>query len=455
MEYLSYINGKPIEPKGAFLEKYNPFTGELMGRVHNCEAMDLIPAIIASKKAMTALRDTTLDVRRQWIEKMLTYVVSNLDEIAFREALEQGLPFSFMRDEVLSETIKEIKSLVADMQLAHPLQMPSGVVAIILPWTLSFKFGLEKLTRALAAGNAVLLKISPLSPITGDFLFKAIEFAGIPESYVQIFQGDKTVAQFIGSHPAVTAVTANGSQSSLEDLSKEGLRTYKKMQLSGGVKNSAFVLSDFDLAANFDQVMRSFMLGQGQLCFNTTKLFILEKQVDLFKSLAQDYFTKLTPSQGPKDNSLWTPMVNAQAVDRSLQRIKAGAGERGKLFLGGEKISSQGFFLNPAVMLDLTNCSELQQDDLQAPLLLVGAVKYQHEMAKWANNTYLAHSAVIWGSREKAQKVAQQIDAELIQLNEWKIPSEPVFGFKNSSYGNGDSLWRGSFYSQVKKLTGN
>lgn len=453
MDFSSYINGQFVNPQSQTLQKICPFTGELLGWVHSADVMQLIPAVTASKKALTEMRETTLDTRAKWIKKICEYLETRGEDMALGEALHQGLGFQFMRDEVLKGSQEVLRDLVADLQQDHPLQMGAGVVTVILPWTLSLKFALEKLGKALAAGCPSLIKISPLSPITGHYLAEIVKHAEIPESYVQIIQGGKEVAQFLSSHPAVMGVVAHCSQPTLEDLVREGSRTQKKLQLSGGVKNSAFVLSDFDLENNFDQIMLPFMRGQGQLCFNTTRLFILEKQVELFKALAEDYFSKITPSQGPKDPSLWTPLIHAEAVDRSLHKIRAGAGERGQVFIGGEKLEAQGSFLSPALMLDLTNCSELQQDDLQAPLLLVGAVKYQHEMAKWANNTYLAHSAVIWGGAEKAPKVARQIEAELIQVNQWRIPKEPVFGFKNTSYGNGDSLWNGRFYSHVKRMT--
>lgn len=454
MDFLSYINGHYVSPSGKSTTKINPFNGEVLGTVHLSDMMELIPAVTSAKKSLSSMRETPLTKRYEWVQKVLAYTESHSDEIAYAEALHQGLPYDFVLNEVLQSATMNLERLLDFQSEAPSFQTGAGVIAIILPWVLSYKFAVEKMSRCLLAGDPCLIKASPLSPVTAQFLVKALEHAEVPESYVQVLQGDKEVALFLASHPAIAGITANSSQPALEDLAKEGLRTYKKLQLSGGVKNSGFVLSDFDLEQNFAQVMRPFLLGQGQLCFNTTRLFILEKQVELFKELAQSYFAKLTPSHDPRDGSIWTPLINQSAVERSLQRIQAGAGERGRVFLGGESLSSSGSFVSPAVMLDLTNCSELQQDDLQSPLLLVGAVKYQHEMAKWANNTYLAHSAVIWGSAEKAQKVAQQVDAELIQLNEWKVPVQSVFGSKNTGYGIGDDSWNGRFYSNVKMMTG-
>jgi aminomuconate-semialdehyde/2-hydroxymuconate-6-semialdehyde dehydrogenase len=85
----------------------------------------------------------------------------------------------------------------------------------------------------------------------------------------------------------------------------------------------------------------------------------------------------------------------------------------------------------------------------------VTPVKYQHEAVKWTNTSYLAHSAVVWGSPEKAAKVAGQLEVSYVSTNSWINRDTPsILGQKQSFFGNPDMNWNGSFYSDVKKLAG-
>ncbi|MBO9668170.1 MAG: aldehyde dehydrogenase family protein, partial [Bdellovibrio sp.] len=122
--------------------------------------------------------------------------------------------------------------------------------------------------------------------------------------------------------------------------------------------------------------------------------------------------------------------------------------------LGQAVTESNGNFARPTFMIDLPNCSEMQQDDLHGPLFLVAAVKYQHESIKWANTSYLGHSSIVWGPDEKLMKVAGKLESANIWLNSWMNgEAQTTFGMKQSSFGNPDMAWAGSFYSDVKKLT--
>ncbi|MNL45866.1 Gamma-aminobutyraldehyde dehydrogenase [compost metagenome] len=139
-------------------------------------------------------------------------------------------------------------------------------------------------------------------------------------------------------------------------------------------------------------------------------------------------------------------------MDEKIQLAKT---EHGKILSGAETYSGKGFFHKPTVMIDLTNCSVLQQDEVQGPLLLITPVKYQHEMLKWTNTSYLGQGAVVWGSAEKAAKVIPKLECAQVWLNDWMNGSEKtLFGHKQASFGNPDMHWDGSFYSDVKSLTG-
>jgi len=202
------------------------------------------------------------------------------------------------------------------------------------------------------------------------------------------------------------------------------------------------------------QILESFLLGQGQLCWNTTRVFVLESFQNEFIEKLKEYLASLKPATSPIDPSPWTPVISAEVMEQLEAKAKQIKSEDGKLIAGGMKVEGQGNFFSPTVSLDLPNCSELQQEEIRGPVLIVTAVKYQHEMVKWANTGYYGHSAVIWAPHsEKALKVAEKLDVGTVSVNSW-FPTDFEPGHRQTSFGLMDlGPWE-RFYSDVKVLTG-
>ncbi|MGE5085792.1 MAG: aldehyde dehydrogenase family protein [Bacillota bacterium] len=458
MELLNFIGGEFVASasKKTFVKK-SPFDNSELANVASSDAMDVIMALQYSKKALQAVEAYTPEQRGQFLNSLADYLSANAESIAYQEALYQGLPQNFSLKHNIQVAIACLRKNAAEVLKPLPsgtYAHATGIVGIITSWTLSLRLVTERMAPALAAGNAVLIKISEHSPITGQILGEALKAAQIPPGLVQIIQGDAEPGKIIAGHPSIRAVTATGRQSTIESIAKVGLTQLKKLQLSGGAKNSAIVLADFDYKPHLSEILESFLIGQGQMCWNTARLFVLESFFKEFMEDLQAYVAALTPLTSPEGDSLWSPLISPDRVVTINEKIRFGLGEHGKVTGNSDTGGVGGNFIRPTFMVDLPNCSVMQQDELHGPLFLITPVKYQHEILKWANTSYLGHSAVVWGSSEKVLKVAGKLEAAQVWLNSWMSgPEEPIFGLKQSSYGMTDMSWAGSFYSDVKKLT--
>ncbi|KHD89720.1 MAG: 2-hydroxymuconic semialdehyde dehydrogenase [Bdellovibrio sp. ArHS] len=458
MELSNFIGGEfvPAESKSTF-SKFNPFTGQLLASVSSSDAMDVVKALQVAKKAALGFKDTTTEQRADLLNSLAQALQNDADQIAYEEALHQGLPHSFVLKNSVEVAVRVLRDIAEDVRPAQDSQIryqPSGIVGIITSWCCSLRLIVERMAPALAAGNVVVVKVSEQSPITAKILGECLQKSRIPAGVVNILQGSAEVAQVIAGHPSIRAVTAAGKTSTIEAIAKVALPQFKKLQLSGGAKNPSAVLAETDFKSLLPEILRPFLMGQGQMCWNVSQLFVLESLAPEFLTALKDYLTTLRPLKDPRGSETWTPLISEASVRNIDQKIQSGVGEHGKIFVGGPA-EEAGYFYRPTVMLDLPHCSLLQQDELHGPLLLVTPVKYQHEIQKWANTSYLAHSAVIWGPTEKALKVASSLDAAHVWLNSWTPGEAPVvFGHKQSSFGNLDMSWNGSFYSDVKKLAG-
>ena len=447
----------PAESHKTF-SKFSPFSGEVVATAACSDAMDVIKALQSAKKAQPLLKEMARPERAALLEKISEYIQTHSDEIAYQEALYQGLSQHFTLENSVKPALKALRQNARALREELPADIvvqPTGIIGIITSWNLSLKLVIERMAPALAAGNALMIKVSEHSPITTQILGEALQAAGAPEGSVNIVQGFTDVAEIIAGHPSVRAVSFVGSSENLERIAKAGVVQSKKMQLAGGAKNSAVVLNDADFKNNIAQILTPFLMGQGQLCWSVSRLFVMEAVAEEFMKTAREYFSSLAKLQDPRGTELWTPMITKMSLLHIDKKIHEGVAEHGKVFCGGKVSAGQGFFYEPTVLLDLPNCSVLQQDELAGPMLIVTPVKYQHEAVKWANTSYLGHSAVVWGPAEKALKVARQIEVAQVWINTWMQGLDiNSFGLKQSGFGNPDMRWSGGFYSDVKKLAG-
>lgn len=455
----NFINNEFVESEGnKTFSKFSPFDGSEIAQVSEASAFDLIKSIQAAKKAVVAFETATREQRATLLKAIASYFESHKNDISFQEALYQGLSQEFVllnSVEISIRILNETAEALLHSKTSDSQVRAVGLIGIITPWALSLRMVVDRMAPALAAGNSVVIKVSEQSPITSQILGEALLAAHCPAGLVNILNAGAEVGQMLAGHPGVRAISFAGSNSTMESVATAGLKQFKKLQLSGAAKNSGLVLGDVDFKTLMPEILRPFLMGQAQTCWNVSRLFVLESVHLEFYEAVKEYLAKLEPSRSPKDVSPWTPLIAAQTSTVLDEKIQLAKSEHGKILSGAEAYSGNGFFHKPAVMVDLTNCSVFQQDEVQGPLLLITPVKYQHEMLKWTNTSYLGQGAVVWGSAEKANKIIPKLECSQVWLNDWMNGSEKsLFGHKQASFGNPDMNWDGTFYSDVKSLTG-
>lgn len=456
MDFLNYINGAfvPSQAPKTF-SKISPFTGETLGQVTDSEALDLVMSLASSKKAFTTGEKSTAAERAQWLLNLADALEKNELDIAYQEALHQGLPQKFSLEQNVRASVHILRSVTKSLQTdGLGLHTPVGLIGVIAPWTLSLRAVIERLAPALAAGNAVIVKLSEHSPITGKILGDLFTQIQLPVGLVNLIQGKAAAAHALAGHPSIRGISAVGRTSTCESLVKATVSQLKKVQLSSGVKNATMVLGETDFKTLMPEILKPFLLGQGQLGSSVSRLFIMESVQAEFIQAMKDYLDTLSPLKDPNGDSVWTPMISAESKASILERIGFSRTEQGKIIWGGESLDTAGNYVQPAVTLDLSNCSVLQQDEVHGPLLILTAVKYQHEMAKWVNTSYLAQEATIWGPEEKALRLAEKLEVAQVNVNSWMAGKEVVPGRKQSFYGIPDFRWNGAFFSEAKTVTG-
>lgn len=441
--------------------KFNPYTLQPLHEVSSCDLIGLVTAIRSSHTAFQEWKISSIADRLALIERIKGALRLKSDEYARLEATDQGLPLEFVRKNTIEISVSNIVEVQKQIPLGENLQYSGvGVIALVASWNLSLRVILDRLIPALLAGNAVVVKVSSQSVVSAQILAEILLQAEAPKSLVNIIvTDDPEVKKMLISHPGIKAVSFTGSIEKTSELlpliSQASLQNFKKIQISSGSKNSAVVMTE-PMAENFPEIMSSFVCGQGQLVWNSARLFILERFEKEWEATIKDYLQTLKPSEGIEDSSLWTPCIKPESFSMFAEIKKQIFEDKGQLLLGDYQLSDlqKKTFLPAIFTKDMSRCSTLQQDQIHAPVFILSAVKYPFDVAKYSNVSYFGFAAHLWGEPEKMRKIAENLDVGLASVNKSSVEVPgAVTAVKQSGFGLQDFQSFGAFFSNVKKLT--
>jgi aminomuconate-semialdehyde/2-hydroxymuconate-6-semialdehyde dehydrogenase len=463
MKIDHYIQGDFVSSTSTFT-KLNPFTNEILATVSNANAMDVVKAVQAAQKAFSDWKTTSLADRLLWLQKIKNAYINLKQTIIDSESLDQGLSASFTEkanylpglkfmDRFADEFYAKMDSVESQTQ-----HTAVGTVAVILSWNLSNRLFIERALAAALAGNTVIVKCSSVAPCTALIWSQLLMQIQFPVGVIQFIHGqDQSFKDLLITHPSIKAVSVTASLKNGSDILKKSSALshsqFKKIQISTGGKNPAIVLSEptSDLAR---EVFDSFLYGQGQLAWNSSRLFILEKHAAQWSELLMNYLDDMVILEDIQQTSAWSPIIKQTSKDHFNDIQQLAKADQAKLIFSKKHQTVSNNFLIPTFTKDMSNCSTLQQDQVLAPLFIISEVKYPFDIPKYSNVSYYGMAASLWSDPQKASKVVEGLDVGHVSLNRWWIHSDgSVKAVKQSAFGQHDYRIFGDFFSNAKTLS--
>lgn len=454
LKLLNFVGGE-FSPAQSFLRLPSAFDSNVFYEAADSDLFAAIQCIQTAQKAfygvVVADLQKNIEVCERFfahLEKDKTTIASDLAQFqgsTTHETLQYDIELGLA---ALREALKEAKNF--DSKKFHI--QATGLVVVLAPAILSFKTICERLAPALIAGNSVIVKLSSKNPRAGYWLSEAAMAAGFEKGLVNFLYGrGEVIGPILCSHPSVRAVSFAGSLKVAEQVIKNAAPHFKKLQVSTTQKNIAAVLSDADLDLAVSQILRGTIFLSGQSPFSIHRVFVVEAVAAKFTEKLRAEVAKLHPLTQFDEKSEFLVSHNILTQGSVFETMTGTAKEaHAKIMEIPQAFSGTTF--KPIFTLDMTNCSTLQQDDLQSPFVIVTTVKYQHEVQKYANVGYYGSDAFLFGSREKCEKVLTQLQARNYFFNEWRVKSEPVVSSRQTFFGNSDFRAFGHFYSELKIL---
>lgn len=456
-----FIDGEFCAPAGGgVIDVRDKATGEVFASVGLATADDVDRAVRSALAAQAEWAQRSYSERAGILRSAAAELgarAGELRELIMRETGSIGGKADYEIGAAQSELI-EAAALAARpagelLQSGHAGRLslaervPVGVVGVITPWNFPLVLGMRVIAPALALGNAVVLKPSPETPLSGGIAFAdAFAAAGLPAGLLQVVPGDTEVGERIVEHPDVSMVHFTGSTKVGRVIARRAGELLKKVSLELGGNNALIVLDDVDLEqASMIGAWSSFHY-QGQTCITAGRHIVARSVADDYVAALARRADAITLGNTVTEEVGLGPMINSVQYERAARLLADAVAAGARIVTHGH---NEPPFFAPTVVVDVAPEMALWREEIFAPIAPVLVVDDDDEAVAVTNDTeYGLVCSVLSASNDRGMSVARRLRAGMVHVNDATPQDEalaPFGGARASGLGGrsgGDSnLW--------------
>jgi len=469
-----WIDGRVVEStSGRSAAVFNPATGEQTGAVDLATTGEVDAAVAAAKAAFPEWRATSLSKRAEIMFRLRELVDANRKEIAALLTAEHG--------KVLTDSLGEVARGLENIEFAcgipqlikgdyseqaaagidvYSIRQPLGVVAGITPFNFPAMVPMWMFANALACGNTFVLKPSEKDPSVSLLMAELLAQAGLPAGCFNVVQGDKVAVDRILEHDDVAAVSFVGSTPIAKYIYETGTANGKRVQALGGAKNHMLVLSDADVDMAADAAIGAGYGSAGERCMAISVVLASESIADELVAKIAERIPGVKVGPGNEAGNEMGPLITAEHRDRVRGYVNNAPEEGATVVVDGrDGAASEGFFLNPTLLDNVTTEMSCYRDEIFGPVLSVVRVTgYQEGLDVINANPYANGTAIFTRDGGAARQFQFDVQVGMVGINV-PVPVPVSYysfgGWKSSLFG--DTHMYGpegiNFYTQAKVVT--
>lgn len=474
LQYSSYINSefRNSQDKQKII---NPSNGEVIAEVAVASKEDVELAISSCRGAFDSgpWRKISFSERKDFLLRISKGILDRAQELARLETLNTGkpikestfmdIPSSAKTFEYFANNLEQfLKDEILELENAkiHLVREPQGVAVLIVPWNYPLLIACWKMSCALAAGNTVILKPSSLTPLTVLELAKIIQDVDLPKGVVNIINGTgNVIGKQLCSDKRVDMISFTGSNEVGKEIIEYSSSAVKKMIVELGGKSAGIILKDTDFELAVNGSLCSIFLNQGQMCTAMSRIFVEDCLYEKFLAEFIAKAKRIKLGDGLSYEAQMGPLISESQRQKVINSIEKAKREGAKLVCGGKIPESpelkNGFFFEPAVLLEVKPQMSIFQEEVFGPVVCVNKFSDLNEALRLSNATDFALAASIWTKNAAlAEDLANRINAGTVWINTYGMfyNEVPYGGFKQSGFGK--ELGREGFleYARLKNI---
>lgn len=445
------IDGKRVEGNGAGVAVQNPATEETIDEVASASREQVSEAVASSRRAFKEWKRTPAPERGEMLHALSAWITEHTDELAVTLTGEGGKPLVENKDEMgwsaacldfYAELGRTERGRVVPSgevgQLNLVVKEPYGVVGAIVPWNYPILLLMWKLAPALAAGNTVVVKPSPYTPLST--LQLADGFAEVlPPGVVNVVTGEGDVGAALVEDRDVSMIAFTGSVETGKAVMRSAAEQIKKVHLELGGKDAFIVCDDIDLEVAARGAVWAAYLNSGQVCTSAERFYVLPQVYDDFVEAFVSETKKLNIGDPMKDDTDVGPLVRAVQRDKVEAQIQSAVSAGARLVQGGDRAGhDRGFFLSPAVLLDVDETMDVMSKETFGPVAPIAKVSSLDEAIERTNASEYGLGANVYTRRlDYMLRAMEEIEAGTVWFNDPLTDNEaaPFGGMKASGGG--------------------
>ena len=420
------IGGKAASSAN-YLDVCNPATGQVFAAVPDAGAAELEAAITAARSAFPAWRDTAWADRAAIVNRIGETIAANAAELAAMLTREQGKPAEQAQFEVMAAAQwcqatatltlpdREIEAGPGRRQVTR--YVPIGVVAGISPWNFPVVLSIWKIAPALLAGNTLVLKPSPFTPMTVLRIGELVRDF-VPAGVLNIVTGGDALGPLMTAHPGFDKVSFTGSTATGRRVMENAASTLKRLTLELGGNDAAIVMPDVNVPETAEKLFWSAFTNSGQVCVATKRAYVHNDIYEAFRDELAKLAQAVPMGDGSQQGTALGPIQNKPQYDR-VKGLLADCEANGHTLLQGQAPEGEGLFVPVTLVDNPPEDSRIVQEEQFGPILpLMRFTDVEDAIAK-ANDTDMGLAGTVWSAdTATAMRIAERMDTGNVWINE-------------------------------------
>ncbi|MCW6535328.1 aldehyde dehydrogenase family protein [Sphingomonas lycopersici] len=446
MAFALTIDGKPA-PASETFAVIDPATGREFAQCPLATVAQLDQAVAAARAAFPGWAALPIEQRAAALNAIADALAAECDDLAALLSQEQGKPVRSAAGEIQG-SIHWIRTTAgfrpeieridqADGSRAEIHRKPLGVVGSITPWNFPVMIAIWHVMPALLAGNTVVLKPSPSTPLA---TLRMVEIANrhLPAGVWNVVTGDVEIGSGIAKHPGIDKVVFTGSTPTGRAIMRDGAANLKRLTLELGGNDAAIVLPDADVEAIAPQIFQYAFGNSGQICAAIKRVYVHDTLHDALAERLAELAAAAKVGPGSDPETHYGPVQNRRQFDYVRTLADDARAQGGRFLAGGEPLAGDGYFFPLSIVVDVTDGHRIVDEEQFGPVLPLIRYSDVEDVLARANASENGLGGSVWSADvSRAAALAQRLECGTAWVNSHsKIsPDVPFGGAKQSGIG--------------------